>query len=131
MSVQIAFRAAVLDWLGGDGALTQALTGLHEQAPPRSAEPSLGIGATEALDWSHKTGTGREIRITLNIMYRGQSPYQMQEIVDLVERRMEDMPAGQDGFRLVTLTFMRSRIVGNDRSRWSAVIDYRARVLLS
>jgi len=95
MSAEIALRAAVLNWLRGDTGLTAAFTGLHGESPVRASEPYLSIGATEAIDWSHKTGTGRDIRLTLIIVQRGQSADAMQEILSLVENRMAAMPGVQ------------------------------------
>lgn len=46
-----------------------------------------------------------------------------------MESRVGDIEAQIDGWRIVSLVFQRSRIAGSPGEGWSAILDYRARML--
>ena len=69
--MELAFRAVVVDWLAADPTLAAGLNAIVEEAPIRSALPWLALTASASTDWSTKTLRGREIRIALELNYRG------------------------------------------------------------
>lgn len=127
--MELAFRAALLAWLAADPALSGSLNAIVEEAPSRTALPWLALTASASADWSAKDIAGREVRVALELNYRGDDPLSEAALVGAVERRVESLPMAQDGFRIASLTFLRARAEQRGEARRALVIEYRARVL--
>lgn len=129
--MEIAFRAALIAWLAADSVLSAGLNAIVEEAPSRAALPWLALAGSASTDWGSKDLRGREIRVALELNYRGDDPLSDAALVAAIERRVEAMPADQSafGFRLVTLTFMRAKAGQRGEALRALMLDYRARVL--
>lgn len=129
--MEIAFRAALIAWLAADTGLAAGLNAIVEEAPSRTALPWLALTASASTDWGSKDVRGREIRVALEVNYRGDDPLAESALVAAIERRVEAMPADQwaYGFRLVNLTFMRAKAEQRGEALRALMLDYRARVL--
>lgn len=127
--MEIAFRAALIAWLAADPALSSSLNAVVEEAPSRSALPWLALSASASTDWSTKDTAGREIRVALELHYRGDEPLAEAALVGAVERRVESLPATQNGFRIASLTFLRARAEQRGEARRALLLEYRARIL--
>ncbi|WP_295636818.1 DUF3168 domain-containing protein [Novosphingobium sp.] len=129
--MEIAFRAALIAWLAADSALASGLNAIVEEAPSRTALPWLALTASASTDWGTKDLRGREVRVALELNYRGDDPLSEAALVAAIERRVEAMPADQSaaGFRLVNLTFMRAKAEQRGEALRALMLDYRARVL--
>ena len=129
--MEIAFRAALIAWLTADSALASGLNAIVEEAPSRTALPWLALTASASTDWGTKDLRGREIRVALELNYRGDDPLSEAALVAAIERRVEMMPADQTaaGFRIANLTFMRAKAEQRGEARRALMLDYRARVL--
>jgi hypothetical protein len=127
--MELAFRAALLAWLAADSVLSASLNAITEEAPSRTALPWLALTASASTDWSAKDLAGREIRIALELNYRGDDPLSEAALVAGIERRVESLPTLQDGFRIASLTFLRARAEQRGEARRALVLEYRARVL--
>ena len=129
--MEIAFRAALIAWLVADRALSAGLNAIVEEAPSRTALPWLALTASASTDWGTKDVRGREIRVALELNYRGDDPLSEAALVAAIERRVEAMPADQSaaGFRLVNLTFMRAKAEQRGEALRALTLDYRVRVL--
>ena len=129
--MEIAFRAALIAWLAADSALSSGLNAIVEEAPSRTALPWLALTASASTDWGTKDVRGREIRVALELNYRGDDPLSEAALVAAIERRVEAMPAGQSaaGFRIANLTFMRAKAEQRGDALRALMLDYRARVL--
>lgn len=127
--MELAFRAALLAWLASDSALSASLNAIVEEAPSRTALPWLALTASASADWSAKDVAGREIRVALELNYRGDDPLSEAALVAGIERRVETLPTTQDGFRIASLTFLRARAEQRGEARRALVLEYRARVL--
>lgn len=127
--MELAFRAALLAWLAADTALSAALNSITEEAPSRTALPWLALTASASTDWSAKDFAGREIRVALELQYRGDDPLSEAALVAAIERRVESLPLAQDGFRIASLTFLRARAEQRGEARRALLFEYRARVL--
>ncbi|MBC7491285.1 MAG: DUF3168 domain-containing protein, partial [Novosphingobium sp.] len=69
--MEIAFRAALIAWMASDSALSVGLNAIVEEAPSRAALPWLALTASASTDWGTKDLRGREIRVALELNYRG------------------------------------------------------------
>jgi len=107
----------------------EGLNGVYDGAPLTAAFPHAVIEAGPESDWSHKSGEGRELRLSLLVRDKGERPARLRGLVTEIEDRMTQMGAGLAGWRLVNLVFLREAMLRETGAAWSAAIDYRARLL--
>jgi hypothetical protein len=127
--------------MSGAGASLQAaaiealaaleLGGVYPGPPLQAAFPYAVVECGAEADWSHKSGSGRELRLAVTLRDAGERPERAQAFADVAEATIE---AGLEveGWRLVTLALLRSRTVAEGRGGrmgWAVTIDYRARML--
>ncbi|WP_298174090.1 DUF3168 domain-containing protein [Novosphingobium sp.] len=129
--MELAFRAAVIAWLAADPTLADGLNAIVEEAPIKTALPWLALTASASTDWSNKSLRGREIRVALELNYRGYAQLAETDLIGAIEARMESLPADQSaaGFRIASLTFLKARAEQRGEALRSLVLEYRARVL--
>lgn len=127
--MEIALRAALIDWLKADPALSAQLNAIVEEAPSRTSLPWLAVAASASADWSTKDRTGREVRVALELHCRGDQPGSAATLTGAIEARIGAMPSAQTGFTLVTTQFLRARAEQRGESRRAVLIEYRFRVL--
>lgn len=129
--MELSFRAAVIAWLAADPVLADGLNAIVEEAPLRTALPWLALTASASTDWSNKSGRGREIRVALELNYRGYEQLAEADLIGALEARMESLPADQSaaGFRIASLTFLKARAEQRGEAVRALVLEYRARVL--
>ena len=102
---------------------------MTEEAPSRASPPWLGIAASASTDWSTKTRQGREVRVALELHTRGEEASETAALVSLMEERLASLPPAQDGFRVVTTTFLRARAEQRARGHRAVLLEYRFRLL--
>jgi hypothetical protein len=102
------------------------LTGVFDGPPARAAYPYVALDATTEGDWSHKSGTGREVLVAITVW--DDQPVRLHAIADQVEAALVSL-AGIQGWQLVTMRLVRRRVVRDVAGPWAAAIDYRARML--
>lgn len=127
--MEIALRAALLDWLGADPALSGQLNAIVEEAPSRSALPWLAVAASASADWSVKDRAGREVRIALELHCRGDRPDSAANLTAGIEARIAALPAAQSGFRVVSAQFLRARAEQRGANTRAILIEYRFRLM--
>lgn len=127
--MEIALRAALVDWLGNDPALSGQLNAIVEEAPSRTSLPWLAIVASASTDWSSKSGAGREVRVALELHCRGDRPDSAANLVAAIEARIAALPAAQAGFAIVTTQFLRARAEQRGESVRAILLEYRFRLL--
>lgn len=127
--MEIALRAALVDWLAADPVLGTGLNAVVEEAPSRTSLPWLAIASSASADWSCKTAPGREVRVALELHCRGDAPDSAANLVAAIEARVEALPRDQAGFRIVTTQFLRARAEQRGESRRAVLLEYRFRLL--
>jgi|APFEC2959095171_1045051.scaffolds.fasta_scaffold00008_239 hypothetical protein len=131
MSVQIGLQAALTGALR-DHAPLGTLTGVFDAPPVRAALPYAVVGEAVLADWSTKDTKGREARVAVMLHDGGERPARLRLLAGEVETAIAAMPRDLgDGWRIVSLAFVRSRIVPNGAGRWIATSEYRVRMLES
>lgn len=120
----VAAAMAALDGAAGIGTV-------HDGAPLQAVLPYALVECGPESDWSHKTGEGRELRLAVTVRDGGERPRRLRALMSGAEAAIEELPAELDGWRLVSLSFMRSRTVAEGRGKWAGVSEYRARMLRS
>ncbi len=127
--MEIALRAALIDWLKADAMLAAGLNAIVEEAPNRMALPWLAIAASASTDWSAKDRQGREVRIALELHCRGDDPTAAGALVAALEARLAALPAAQSGFQVVTAQFLRARAEQRPANTRAVLVEYRFRLL--
>lgn len=122
MSAGGALQTAVATSLNG----ATELTGVFDGPPPRAAYPYAVVNAGNEIDWSHKTGEGREVALAITMW--DDQPARLHVLADDVEKRVAVL-ASVTGYQLVSLRLLRRRVVRDVAGPWAAAIDFRARLL--
>lgn len=123
MSAGEALQAAAMAALGGIGGL-----GLYEGPPVQAAFPYAVVEAGPESDWGYKNGQGREVRLAVTLHDKGERPVRLKALMSAAEAALEAM-GEVEGWQLVTMRFLRSRLVRDAKGQWAGAIDYRARML--
>lgn len=104
-----------------------ALTGVYDGPPARAAYPYLVVDASTEVDWSHKTGAGREVPVALTVW--DNQPARLQDLAEQIEHQISGLEvAGM--WRLISIGFVRKRVLRDVAGPWAAALDFRARLLL-
>lgn len=106
-----------------------AVTAIYDGPPPDAAYPYAAISDGSTSDWSHKTGRGREHRLSIAIWDDGAVPARLHGLLADAEDAIEAMPRDIDGQRIASLVFLRSRVVRDPAGPWAGRLDYRVRTL--
>ncbi|MBV9529251.1 DUF3168 domain-containing protein [Sphingomonas sp.] len=102
------------------------LAGVYDGPPARAAYPYATIDAASEADWSHKTGTGREVALAVTVW--DDQPMRLRDLADAAEQRIAAIELSGD-WQLVSLRFVRRRVIRDVSGPWAAAIDFRARLL--
>ena len=84
------------------------------------------IDAGTETQWGHKSGAGRELLIAVTLW--DEQPARVHDLADAIETAIAAVVAVA-GWQLVTLIFVRRRIVRDVAGPWAAAVDFRARLL--
>jgi hypothetical protein len=122
MSAGGALQEAVASPLAGQAELT----GIYDGPPARAAFPYVVIDGGTEMDWSHKSGGGREVLLAVTLW--DEQPARLQSQVDGIEAAVVAIGAVA-GWQLVNIAFLRRRIVRDVAGPWAAAMDFRARLL--
>lgn len=106
-----------------------AVTGIFDGPPADAVCPYIAISDGSTTDWSHKTGRGREHRLSIAVWDDGLLPARLHGLLAQAEEVIEAMPRDLDGHRIVSLVFLRARIVRDPNGPWAGRLDYRVRTL--
>jgi hypothetical protein len=124
----------------GDGLQASAVARLSEgaglavyDAPPvQAAFPYAVVEAGAESDWGHKSGAGREVRLTVTLRDGGERPVRLRALTAAAESALQ-APLTVDTWQVVTFAWLRSRSVRDGRPpgpvEWTGLIEYRARML--
>lgn len=134
MSAEGAMRAAVVAALGGDAALMALANGIYDGAPVQASEPYVVVADCAGVDWGAKGVDGRELRLSIALYDKGDTSAMIAAMLGRVEAAMRGIDGVADGWRIVTMRFVRSRVARSVASQrrnggWQGVVDYRARVV--
>lgn len=110
-------------------AEVNGLNGAYDGPPLQAALPYATVEAGPESDWSHKSGAGREVRLGVTVCDGGERPTRLRALARAAETAIEGVSGALDGWQLVTLVFLRSRVLREPGAGWAAAIDYRARML--
>lgn len=101
-------------------------TGVFDGPPARAAYPYVALDATTETDWSHKSGSGREVMVAVTLW--DDQPVRLHALADALEAALQS-PGPVEGWQLVSMRLVRRRVVRDVAGPWAAAVDFRARML--
>ena len=110
-------------------ALANAVSGIFDGVPAGACFPYVAMAESPCVDWSHKSGRGREIRLAVTVWDDGARAGRLHGLMREVETALEGMAMVLDGWRVVSSRFLRSRVVRDADGPWAGLVEYRVRVL--
>lgn len=128
MSAGQVLQAAVVRQLKTRGAMDGCA--VFDMLPIRAALPHAVVEDPVLASWNAATITGREGRITIAVRDGGERPARLRRLQAQVEDLVATMPAdlGGEGWRVVRLRLLRSRIVRVRNEQWTATSEFEVRV---
>jgi hypothetical protein len=115
----------------------EGIGGVYDGPPIQAAFPHALVECGPESDWSHKSGTGREVRLAVTIRDEGERPARLQRLMAEAEATIYGVGT-LEGWLIVSLHYVRSHAVRERRvsgspgvGRWAGVIEFRARMLKS
>ncbi len=107
----------------------EALNGVYDGPPLTAAFPYALVETGPESDWSHKTGEGRELRVSILVRDKGEKPRRLRILAEAVEAAIGGIEPDLAGWRLISLVFLRESMLRETGAAWIAAIEYRARLL--
>ena len=127
--METAFRSILLAWLRADTLLSDLVNAIEEETPVAASPPHIAIAASASTDWSSKTHAGREIRLALELVGRGDDPAETGVLASRIEQRIATLAPEHAGFRIVLTQFLRSRVERRRRGLRAVLLEYRFKIL--
>ena len=127
--METAFRSILLAWLRADTLLSDLVNAIEEETPVAASPPHIAIAASASTDWSSKTHAGREIRLALELVGRGDDPAETGVLASRIEQRIATLAPEHAGFRIVLTQFLRSRAERRRRGLRAVLLEYRFKIL--
>ena len=125
MSASLAVQRLVRAALAGVGGVT----GVFDGPPPGQAAPYLVIGPDILGDWSSKTTTGHEHRISVSVWDAGPGAARAKALAGGVETALRGLAGEADGHRVVSSRFVRALTL-TDADGWTqGLVDFRVRTV--
>ena len=124
MSAGDALQAAAISALQG----ITGLSGVYAGAPLQAVPPHAVVDPGPELDWGHKSGAGREVRLAVTIRDEGERPARLRRLMGEAETALAGLSA-VEGWQLVTMRFLGSRVTRDRQAGWIGLVEYRARLL--
>lgn len=120
-----ALRAAAV-------AALEAVDGIgrvYDAHPLTAAAPHALVEIDSQTDWGHKSGAGRELRVAATLRAEGERPLGLRIAVSEAEGALAAIGPDLGGWRLATMRHVRTRELRRPKGGWTAVIEFRARLL--
>ncbi|KQM14660.1 hypothetical protein ASE73_10420 [Sphingomonas sp. Leaf24] len=108
------------------GVLTGA--SVFDAPPVRAARPFVVVDMPVLSDWGTKDAAGREGRVVVQLFDDGEVPVRLRTLAAAAEGVVLAAPAALAGWRIVSLVFVRSRVV-RDGAGWIGSVEFRVRML--
>ena len=110
-------------------AAIEGLGRVYDAPPLQAALPYALVSIDAETDWSHKTGAGRELRLAASLFDKGERPLRLRALIGEAEGALAELGGAVGGWQLVSMRYLRTRIVRDSAGSWAGVIEFRARLL--
>ncbi len=122
-----ALVSALMRVLAEVPGLSQVSDGVPLQASDAAAVVEVGPES----DWGFKGGEGAEVRFAILVTCGGEGPGRARRFAERIRTAIGQSEPDPVGWTLVSLTLLRSRVLRGAGPEWTAVVEYRARMLRS
>lgn len=130
MSAHAVLAEALAQALAAHAPLGVAINGVFEAPPARALRPYAVIEDVVLVDWSTKDMPGREGRLTIALFDLGEGTARLRALAGDAADAVLGLPRDLgEGWRIASLSFVRSRIVREGEARRTAIIEFRVRML--
>lgn len=111
----------------------EGLGGVFEPGPVRASVPFATLEITAESDWGHKSGAGRELRLTATVRDEGESGARARALAAAIEAVLLALPVAIAGWQVASVALVRARAT-RERAKggvggWAVTSDVRVRVL--
>ena len=121
LAVQILVAAALADLPG--------VSAVYDGPPPDAVPPYVVIGSDLVTDWSTKTETGHEHRVSVNVWDAGPGAAPAKAVMGVVETALAAMTGARDGHRLVSVRLVRTLVLTDAEGWTQGIIEFRMRTI--
>jgi len=133
MSAIALFHIAMRDALKIAPDFGGVINGVFEGPAVKASEPFAEIGELLVADWGTKDSAGVELRSAIIIRDRAEGPGRVHALAAAADAAMVAMPraleSSGEGWQIVTLVLLRTRIIRTAPGLWAAMIEHRARLI--
>lgn len=124
---------------GATGALVSALIaalrdvpGLSQVSdgePLQAGDAAAVVDAGPETDWGFKGGEGAEVRLAILVTCGGEAPGRARGFGERIRAAVATVAPDLGRWRLVSMVMLRSRLLREAGPKWTAVVEYRARMI--
>ncbi len=129
MSAEGVLHAALVAVLREAADVGGAINGVFDGPAVRATPPFAEVQPMIAIDWSAKDWTGRELRPAVVVRDAAETPARVQALAGAVSAAVEAMPHDLDGWRVVSVRFVRTRMLRESAGRWAVSVEFRVRMM--
>ena len=104
------------------------LSQVSDGVPLQAGDAAAVVEAGPETDWGFKDGDGAEMRFAVLVSCGGEAPSRARLLGEKVRRAVATVRPELDGWRLVSVAMLRSRVLRAPGPKWTAVMEYRARM---
>lgn len=107
---------------------TLTTASVFDAPPVRGARPYVVVDTPVLSDWGTKDAAGREGRVVVQLFDGGEVPVRLRDIAAAAEVAVLSAPSVLAGWRVVSLSFLRSRVL-REGDGWVGALEFRVRML--
>ena len=100
---------------------------VFDGVPVEASLPYVTLGPDVVADWSHKTGPGREHRVTLSVWDDGPGTAALKVRLAAVEAAVLGVTGSRDGHRIASVLFVRSFVARDPEGPSRGIVEFRIR----
>lgn len=105
------------------------LSQVSDGAPLQAGDAAAVVEAGPETDWGFKGGEGSEVRLAIVVTCGGETPGRARRLGEKIRAAAATVAADIGEWKLVSMVMLRSRVVREAGPKWSAVMEYRARMI--
>lgn len=107
------------------------VTGVFDSPPPDAAPPYLTVGPDVVTDFSTKTETGHEHRLTVSVWTAGPGSARAKALMGQVEAALTGLGGARDGHRLVSSRLLRMLVLTDPDGWTQGIVEFRVRSVVA
>ncbi|MFN3351858.1 hypothetical protein [Pseudorhodoplanes sp.] len=102
---------------------------VSDGVPLQAGDAAVMVDIGPETDWGFKGGEGAEVRFAAVLTCGGGAPGRARILGERVRAAIATVGPDLGGWTLANLVMLRSRVLRETASKWTAVAEYRARMM--